>query len=272
MKFFVSTRSVFSYLFLLTVFVGLQACSGGGGGGSTPAPLTDQDASGIFTGNGTIDVTAGISDIKAIIYNNRFLIFSASQNVVYDGTISKITLKDMAATTDVYIDGVKAQSGVAVTGTVTTDSQIQTFTVSGTGKGSATIEFTYKSQYKSSVANDARIDARSPNQWKGNLYSSMVTQVVNNIAVFDTGQPDHEYDGNSAGVQCGYEGDFTRPATVNVYPTVMVRVTNADTACTVDTATSYSGLSTVVTVATTDDTLWYVLTNGTQSVFGVFTH
>ena len=39
MKFFVSARLIFSYSFLLVVFVGLQACSGGGGGGAaTPAP------------------------------------------------------------------------------------------------------------------------------------------------------------------------------------------------------------------------------------------
>lgn len=265
MKLKFGSWSLTPYL-MVVLFLGLQAC----GGGSAPPP-SDQNASGIYTGTGTVN-SVTTSDFRGIIYNNRFMIFNVSENVVYDGTITNVTLSDMTATADVYDAGVRTQTGVNVTATITTESQIQSFTISGTGKGSATFDLTYDSAYKSVTATKARINSEAPNEWTGNVYNLIATQTTTNLEQFDTGTPTYDFTTGSTGVNCGYEGDFTHPTDVNVYPTIMTRVTTSDTACTVDTSASYSGLASVLTTTNTDDTLWYVVTNGVHSVVALLTH
>ena len=271
MKLSTGVRSIFSTLIFIGLVLGMQAC----GGSSTPAAPTDQDASGIFTGNGTIDVVAGVSDIKAIIFNNRFLIFSVSQNVVYDGTISNITLKAMTATADVYENGVRTQIGKAVTGTVTTDSQIQTFTISGTGKGSATFDLTYNPEYKTSVATNPRINSEAPNEWAGSIQNLIATQTVPNLEIFDTGtgSPNYSFQSVSTGVQCAFAGDTGIPnSAVNVYTFLEMRPTDGNINCTLSSTPDFTGYATVLSIGGADDTLWYIVTNGTHSVVGEFTH
>jgi len=277
MKLFAGVRLLISALFLAVLVFGLQACGGSSGGSSTPAaPLADQDASGIYTGTGLVNTSVSITDLKAIIYNNRFLIFSESSNIVYDGTISSISGKDMTATANVYESGVQTQPGIAVTATVDTSSQITLFTLNGTGLANGVLNFTFDSAYNTGATNP-RINSTGTNPlWAGSVYNLVAIQSSSNLEIFDTGSgsPNYQFQTVSKGVSCGYEGDTGIPdSTVNIYTIVEMRDTTGDFGgCTLSTSPNYTGYATVLNVGGTDDTLWYVVTNGTHSIVGVFTH
>ena len=76
---------------------------------SSDSAPPNQDASGIYTGSLAVTGGSTISDLKGMVYNNRFLIFSTSSHLLFDGSISAISSTSVTATADVYENGVKAK-------------------------------------------------------------------------------------------------------------------------------------------------------------------
>lgn len=71
----------------------LQACGGGGGGGGGGGapPVVNLDPTGYYSNTGTLTLTPPalpITDMQAMIYNNRFIMVSKAQGYYYDGPIT----------------------------------------------------------------------------------------------------------------------------------------------------------------------------------------
>ena len=137
-----------------------------------PAPLPNQDASGIYTGTAQLGGT-GYNDLKGIIHNNRLMIFSITAHVLYDGTINSISSDNFTASVNVYVNGLlDAQSPVEVTGKVMSASHFNvTFANTGTGKVSGSFELTYDSVYER-VATLDRVSTYLVDNWDGVLKGS----------------------------------------------------------------------------------------------------
>ena len=115
----------FSFGFLLLLgfilLFGLVGCGGGGGSGN-------QNANGLYK-NGTATLDPGPSeltpvDLRGFVNNNRIIMFSIAEHILFDGQITSIAGSDFTAAVDLYAVGVLTQSGISVTGTVNTQSKI----------------------------------------------------------------------------------------------------------------------------------------------------
>lgn len=146
MKFFVHARSIFTYLFLLAVFVGLQACSGGGD--STPV-IADANPTGYYIGSATVkepadnNVDYSISDIQIMISGTRIMIMSDSRAVLYDGTFT-VSGNDLTSTVTIYYNGDKQAATATLNATITEGSQL-TGSFTGTNLGNGTFVSTFSS-------------------------------------------------------------------------------------------------------------------------------
>lgn len=264
MKLSTGVRSIFSTLIFIGLVFGMQACGSGGG---APAPLPDQDGSGIYSGTATVDVSTEITDLKGIIYNNRIMVFSILTDVVYDGTITSITSDDYTATVDVYENGAISQTGVTVTGKVITANTISgTIGTSGTaGNHNGTFSLTFDSIYNRG-ATPERIEAIGFNQWSGIMYdvqdSNTRISTSTTLSFTSTGLD---------AINCDIIDVYSIPSsTVNIYEFTNMEVVNGASCPYL--GTGFSGFSSVVDSAPptlTDDVLWIVYTNGTHSAFGV---
>ena len=158
MKLKLGSWTLTPYLIVIAL-VGLQACGGDG------SPATDANPSGYYTGSASVkkpaDDTAdySISDLQIMIHNNRIMIMSDANAVLYDGTYS-ISGNDLTSTVSIYYQGIK-QTGAAgsavLKATVTEGSQI-TGTFTGTELGNGTFVSTYDSTLNSSTSNIVNVE------------------------------------------------------------------------------------------------------------------
>ncbi len=230
---------------------------------SVPA---NQDASGIYTvGSANLNATpSSVDDLKGMIYNNRFLLFSIKGHVLYDGTITTITSTDFTATADVYENGTKTQSGIDVTGQVITESKI-TGTLKGTGKADGDFSLTFDMLYHRAATVD-RFKKIGVNTWKGVAYSTfdIKTDFGGNAAKVFSGS-------SSSGIDvCQFLGNFDlTPDQVNIFTlqtiNIIVGLNNCGYA-----GIGYDGFAAVIDGVNTDDTALMAFTNGNHAVFGVF--
>jgi len=259
----------------LAAVIGLQACSSSGGG----TPET-QDASGLFK-SGTANLNAGAvvpTDVRAFVHGGRIIAFSISSHILFDGQITNITGDDFTATVDLYETGEMTQADIAVTGKVTSQSQI-TGTLAGTGVGNGTFTLVYDAAYNT-AATLARIT--KPVDWEGNWLTtfSFNTDVdPDDFDMFDTDSFTMKAFDTSSSVTdiCLFVGDVTIPdSTINIYMTLsdIPAGGSNDTTCTsLDVAplVKYTGFSAVLSESNTDNDLLFAHTNGTNSVFGILT-
>lgn len=252
--------------FIAAALVGLQAC----GGGSSPAPLTDQNPDGIYTvGSLTVDpnnTNTTYSDFVGMVHNNKFMLFSKLGHVLYEGTVTSITLKDYTATVDVYKDGTKVDSSVSVTGTITNES-IFTGTLAGGNNASSMGSFslTYDTIY-TNIPTYSRIEGAN------------FVGVAKSTDDFDTSfgfrESTKSFIGATNTPSCLYlNGTVTLPsAQSNIY-----EITNSDilqetgeVTCSIITS-GYNGMASLMgkSANTTDDRVYIALTNGTNSVFAI---
>ena len=274
MKFSTGVRSIFSVLLIAILVLGLQAC-GGGGSAPPPAPLTDQDGSGIYSGTATVDAgSTSLDDLRGIIYNNRILFFNVTgnPNVLYDGTITSITKDDYTATVDVYENGTKTQTAIAVTGKVLSADKITGTigTAGAAGNHNGTFSLTFDSIYTRG-ATTTRIDATGFDKTTGTTYSPVNSTSDN-------------YDFRTTGLYFGVASN-TCPVANEVYviPDSSVNIYTIDNIDILDSGgnacldsyegADYSGLISVVDdgVGGTDNRILIAYTNGTNSVFGLLT-
>jgi hypothetical protein len=122
----------------------LQGC-GGGGGTSTPP---NANPTGYYSNDGTalvkqVDNTTdlGITDLQALVYDNRIMMMSATEALLYDISVTSISGNSFNGTAVIFING--QNSGAAtVSGTITQGSSI-TGTLTGAGAGNGTFSLLY---------------------------------------------------------------------------------------------------------------------------------
>jgi hypothetical protein len=132
---------------LLALVAGLVLHGCGGGGSSTPPP--DADPTGYYSNNGTAMVKQqsdnttdlSITDLQALVYDNRLMMMSATEALLYDISITSISENSFNGTAVIFIDG-QNQAIATVSGTITQGSSI-TGTLTGTGVGNGTFSLIY---------------------------------------------------------------------------------------------------------------------------------
>lgn len=131
-------------LLALLAGLALQGC-GGGGGASTPP---NANPTGYYSNDGTamvkqVDNTTdlGITDLQALVYDNRLMMMSATEALLYDIAITSISGNSFNGTAVIFLNG--RNSGTAtVSGTITQGSSI-TGTLTGAGAGNGTFSLIY---------------------------------------------------------------------------------------------------------------------------------
>ena len=268
---------------LLSLLIGVIGIScGGGGGGGTPPPPADEEANGIYSGTGSGTFTGvnaekamTLNKVKGISDGTRFMFFNAEPdnadlNVLYDGTITSISKTDLVATADVYQGGKIVAIGVAVTGTVNSRSRIQlTFAASGDFLGGS-IDADFNTLYDRG-ATQQRIYAGAIGSWtSGRLY--MVIPLMRGVDFSSYADNTMSVTASTPAAtnSCYIDGTFGIPdATVNLYEIVDNLVLSNPVCTDVGETTGYTGFATIVDVVSTDDTVWYAVTNGTFSIYAV---
>jgi len=278
-------------IIFISLFIAVIAVSCGGGGGAAPAPApaepTDQDASGIYNGtgkgafigvNGNAEVS--LTTVKGMVNGSRFIFFNAdisdaNSNVLFDGTITSITLTNLVGTADVYQGGKIVESDVAVTGVVNGRSSILltlAASASGNFKGGS-VDASFDLLYDRGATN-ARIDNTLSTGWgRGGIKD--VFMIIPNMTTFNfemrLADDTYQFVTDNPGFTqtCLHVGVVAIPnSAVNLY-TVSDSIFAGLGCVPPGTSTGYTGFSTVVDVDNQDDTLWYAVTNGTYSVFAI---
>lgn len=239
---------------------------------STPA---NQDASGIYTTGNSLTVADGsggqvtYDDVKAMIYDKRFLIFSINAHVLYDGMITNINSTDFTATAKLYLKGLMVDDTVTVTGQVISESKVSG-TLAGThDKAKGEFSLLYDLLYKRE-ATVARLE------------TGVVSNLWKDVAYAETDKPT-EFNANtskgfsgittSLGDKCLFDGLFDIAVDkVNIFSLSGITIGTASGTCVyADASNKYDGFATVIDGASEDNTAFIGFTNGSKSVFGVFT-
>ena len=269
-----SLARFFNLVFYLLLISALAACSGGS---SSPK---NESADGLFK-NGTANLNGGsvmLNDLRALSYGNRIIIFSLSGNLLFDGQITNITVDDYTATFDVYDAGAIAQSGVSVTGKVTTASQI-TGTLNGTGVASGTFTLVFDSTYNTGASN-SRIIPPINSDWGTNLLTTFSlasdTNFQDNLGMIDTGgalSVNGPIANDAATTGCSLEGPMAIPdsnldlyTVENDFPSSLSP--NSTICPFVDPAVKFTGFAAVLSESAPDNDLLYAVTNGDYAIFG----
>lgn len=230
--------------------------------------IDNQNASGLYK-DGTVDLDGSAimhDDLRAFVHDNRLLAFSVAGHLLFDGQITGITGDDYIATFDVYVQGVKTHSDINVVGKVTAQSQI-TGTLSGTGTASGTFTLVFDGLYNRG-ATFARIDSSPPlPSFEGNIMNTMVGAITTN---FDFGATFYSFTSRLPGpVRCRSDALYSIPDDgKNIY-VLDEELQQQEAGCTMSEAPNYTGFSAVVDGVSTDDTLLYATSNGTNAQFAV---
>lgn len=262
------TLSQSRYRFCLTLGLALilQAC--GGGGDDAPAPTPNADPKGYYNNTGTATVLAGtgntqvsITDLQGMIYNNRLIMFSVAQGLSYYGTIS-ISGNSYSGTVNAYDDGTLVATSAAVSGAIVQGSTV-TGTLTGAGAGSGSFTLNYAAT-NSEVAALARVENMLA--WEGVIGGGTTTGYMFNVN--STGNVLH-HDQILSGVfsGCSMNGTISPVIGANLY-SVSVTLTACSNAAV--NATNYTGLATTRQKLAADDTLVWIVTNGTYSMAAEF--
>ena len=247
-------------VFSVVSIMGLQGCSSSSDS-TTPPPVIPEDASGLFTGTGTVNTATALTDIRGFVHGTRFMFFDETESVLYDGQITDITGSDVTATADIYKNGIKVSSST-VTGTVTSQSSM-TLTLSGTGYGEGTLSLTFDPLYNRE-ATIAKLVTIPPISWLGNASTaSVVTSIDSTNDGLFTGTT------GGGGVVCLYDGTKSIPdATINIYQLTMT----VDQVIICDhVGTGYTGFFAVVDGNSAEDTVLFAASNGVNANFSVMT-
>ena len=270
-KFSLTPRHLFA-LVSLSLLVMLQGCFHSKDSAPGPDPIVpDQDASGIYTGSAELNTSPKVmpDDLKGMVYDNHFYIFSVNQHVLYEGTITGITGNDVTGTVDVYVDGELQDNDATMTGSVTTESQMS-LTINGTLKGSGTLTLTYDGIYKRGATLERILTTVEATWWNGNAYAKTDSIVLFEfISMTDA----FAFAGGTGPYNCVIEivtgATFTIPSeNANIYQFNQYEIYHGGAGCTY-VGTGFNGYAAAVDNGGTDNELWAVLTNGTYSVFSV---
>jgi len=205
-----------------------------------------------------------------MIYDGKFMLFSKLGYVLYEGTVTSITLKNYTAIVDVYKDGTKVDSGVTVTGTIRNETTFTGTLAGGTNLSSmGSFSLAYDVLYERGATGN-RSDGAG---FDGDIYykdsiilNSDIQLRVSTQFVMTTN--------NSVDCAAVTASGYMIPSIlVNIYQFNSFDIfdTNAGgTSCPV-VSSGYTGMATVIdkSVENDDDKVIFAFTNGTISMFGV---
>jgi len=248
------------FLALFTLIV--QGCfhsSSGGGGGITP----DANPEGYYinTGMASVDDGAGgtidINDLQAMVNDNRIMMMSVANGLLYDGTITNISGNDFTADFIIYTDG-KDPVTASASGTVTTGSSI-TGTLDGSGVGNGTFSLLYDDTASNTVANLSRIEnmASANTTWMALLGIAIIEQ---EFSIDNGGAITHAFSGGPGIFSgCDFNGSIMPIIDSSLYD-VTVTLTNCNAGGGLANG-DYTGLAISRTSSSEDDTLVFAVTN-----------
>jgi hypothetical protein len=266
---------VLHMVLILFASVMLSSCGGGGGGGNTTTPTPSQvanaDPTGYYDATGTASVgdgnggTLNITDLQAMVNGNRFIAMSASQDLVYDGTITDVTQNSYTATVSIYKNGALLSSASA-SGTITQGSSI-TGTLTGTGQGNGTFNLTY-ALVNNQVAAISRVVNNSNELWDAQIGGSTNVASAFGFTVGNAGTMYNFYspiDGLFIGCKVA-NGSINPVQDTDLY-TVTITLSNCNTP---SLDSDYTGLAVSLTKTTADDSLLLVVSNPNNTINAVF--
>lgn len=242
----------------------------------------DDDADrGYFAGTATLNGN-NLTDLIALAYNSRILLFSPSVNVLYDIKMSNRVEKDYSGTVDIYVDGVNDQTlnitgqtnGLYLTGSFSDG------TGSGFGEGSFSVTYDLENNKGATLA---RIDT-SQNVWTGTIYgidkdASGMYGNDSGIFIVNVSGLTGGYVGTDDHIErCAYGEDT--PATLdipdpntNIFKLLhAVEYLGFGTCNTTYESTGHTGFAAVINDAGIDDKLIYAFNNGTFALFAIMHH
>lgn len=122
---------------------------------------------GYFTGTATVKADDNvtdliISDLKAMVNGNRFMVMSANSRLLYDGTFTDISESDFTASVNIYYYGALVSTSTTVSGLIVSESSIKG-TLAGDGFGNGTFDLTY------SLVNQPSALTEVAKDWEGTL-------------------------------------------------------------------------------------------------------
>ncbi len=244
-------------LFALTVQGCFHSSSSGGVVGITP----DADPTGYYDVSGTAMVDGGmleITDLQAMVNDNRIMMMSTEKGLLYDGIITDISGNGFTADFTIYTDG---ENPITATASGSIFEKSIEGTLSGSGAGSGTFELFYAEGAEQQVADLTRIENR---YWDGDA-------AIGPNYAFNINMQGVLTDPTSAGFNvpifdgCGINGTVTPINDTSLYE-VDAELTNCDV--TTVSNTNYTGFAVSRTNVNVDDTLVLVLSNGTYSPNG----
>ncbi len=245
-----------------------------------------QNAQGLYTNNGASsgtfknadltkpDVVEALSDIKGMVYGalpkQEFIFFDVKTNVLYHGNITSITLNTFSGTATVYHDGVMVDNSVKVSGTVTTRSSIDmTLAASGNFVGGS-IKGLFSTEYdkaatKARALSDTGLGYKS---FQGPIIMVAAGMQTPNFEVFNNASYSMYSSKNASIFQCVHNGTALSNKFKDIYT---LSESLGDPNCPIPSSsrTNYAGFASVVDGLSIDSRLWYAVTNGAYSIFGI---
>jgi len=221
---------------------------------------------GYFSGNARLNAI-DLTDITGMMYNGRLMLFSPSQNILFNITSFDSTVNDYTANADVYEAGVKTQT---ITLAGTTDEMSITGTFDG-GSGLATGSFSIAFDVNNNVgATSDRILHPGAFEWAGTIYGVEVdtspalrtnpgSLVNDDYSLFDYNAP-----------SCRTENEVMAipDNQVNIYSLSHDVIQREN--CGYISA-GHTGLTSVLSINAVN-TLVFAYANGAYSLFGVMTY
>ncbi|HED35178.1 MAG TPA: hypothetical protein ENJ08_13360 [Gammaproteobacteria bacterium] len=226
------------------------------------------DPEGYFSGTATLGGN-NLTDLTGMMFNSRLMLFSPSQNVLFDITGFSATVFDYTAVVNVYEAGVLTQSNTNVSLTGTTDEA----SISGTfanGTGLAVGSFNIVYDINNNIgATLPRIETVLLDRWAGNVFG------VNSSSFGG-------FSSDSVGKYSVFDNDCTNsfnvllsiPDTqINIYEMAHDVLDSGGATCQY-LSTGHTGFVSVLSINSVD-TLVFAYSNGanggTTSLFGVLT-
>ncbi len=221
---------------------------------------------GYFTGTASLNST-DYTDITALVYDNRVLMFSPTANVLYDIAMTP-ALGVYTGTVEVYVDGVIEQaSAVTVSGT-TDESQLAGTFSGGTGFASGSFDVAFDTS-NNMGATLGRIEGVGLDEWTGNFYGYDV----------DTGRFSSDsmvgYFGTDATIErCYFFNTFDIPnPDISIYKMSHALERQSVGNCSSPyESTGHTGFAAVVDDAGTDDMMVFAFNNDNIALFGIMHH
>lgn len=249
--------------------------------GVIPTGYYHQGNASVKADDNTTDLN--ITDLQALINDNRLMLISIAEGLLYDGTIT-ISGDTYSGEVTIYRGGQRISSSpVNVSGTIVGGSSING-TLAGTGAGNGTFSLTY-AQSNSQEAALSRVQTTTsfelhpddyPNDgdtWSVNPYG---VPTLLEFFVIPDGRIGH-YDGPSQGkfTFCAFSnsafGDgsvsMVNPAIHSALYTVNVTLFACDQE---DVNSNYTGLATSVSLTNPDDAFLMAFSDGESAVIGEF--